>query len=128
MRLTPFTREQKIEIVCEQIRDKLTTEQIFIKYGVKTSTFYYWKQMFFNKTSSETLEQRMSAELVHPRVELRGALKNHFIKDCYIRDWQQGRLLHHIVDVYYSIMSNRPDMQGKEMSEIKKYINDKIKL
>jgi len=126
--VSSFTRERKIEIVCEQLRDGLPVNVILEKYNINRTTFFYWKRTFFTKSNTDYFEDRMQLAQIKPRVILGGLNEDYFLKDCLIRDFQHGKMLRHIVDVYYSIMSNRPDMEGKEMDEIKRIINDKIKL
>lgn len=128
MEYTKYAKEQKISIVVEQMKDSLVIEDVVRKYNISANTFFYWKRTLFTKTPDDAYEQRMALKFIHPRTIISGLNKQYFLRDCLIRDFQHGKMLRHIVDVYYSIMSNRPDMEGKEMDEIKKLINDKIKL
>ena len=59
---------------------------------------------------------------------LQGELKNKFMDDCIKRDVQESELAGEIIKAYYSMLSEMPSMQQKEIPEIKNYIINKIKL
>lgn len=59
---------------------------------------------------------------------VKGSNKNFFIDDTIKRGVTESQMVQHIVDVYYSIVTNIPDVKGKEMDELKKIINERIKL
>jgi transposase-like protein len=123
-----YTEEQKQAILREQLQGDLSNKEICDKYNLNVKIIYYWREKFGIDLSEVKLSEKLLAEHIKAHVEIRGLNKMYFVKDCRQRKWQQGKLLKHIIDVYYSIMSNRPDLQGKEMSEIKSYINSVIKL
>lgn len=127
MPVITFTTEEKISIVCEHIKSGISVSDICKNHNVKASTFYYWKNTYFPNDIDELFEVRDSINEIHARAVLRGLNKDFFLKDCKLRGWTYGKMLHNIVDLHYSIMSNRPDLQGKEMTELKKLISDKIK-
>ncbi len=122
-----FTAEKKIEIVCEQMRLELSTDQVFDKYGVKKTTFLYWKRKYFPNRIDDRYEERKEMFSIKTSTELTGINKEYFLRDCFQRGWSDRKLLKNIVDLHYSIMSNRPEMQGKEMTEIKKMLTEIVK-
>lgn len=123
-----FTKEQKIEIVCEQVSNDLPIKEITAKYNISKQVFFIWKREIFGSLSERLNEKRSSQEYIKPRVILRGNKKQLFIHDCSIRDCSDSKMLLHIVDIYYTIQEEIPEIKGKEMTEIKKLIVERIKL
>lgn len=124
--MATFTKEKKIEIVCEQMMG-VPVADILAKYNLPESTFFYWKSLFFEKPIEDSHEERMAADSIKPRVVLMGANKAYFLRDCYVRGWSDSKMLKNIIDLHYTIMANRPEMQGKEMTELKKMLTEIVK-
>lgn len=123
-----FTKEQKIAIVCEQVSNETPIKEITAKYNISKQVFFIWKREMFGSASERMNKERANLEYIKPRVILRGQNKNFFLADCTQRDWSDSKMLRNIVDVYYSIQANIPELKGKEMTEIKKLISERIKL
>lgn len=58
---------------------------------------------------------------------IHGELKNSFFNDCIKREFSEGKMLRHILETYYALMSAQPVLPEKEPDEIKKFIVDRIK-
>jgi len=58
---------------------------------------------------------------------INGSNKNHFIDDCIRREFNESRMLRYIIDTYYSVVSNQPELNNLTPNEIKQFIIDKIK-
>jgi hypothetical protein len=59
---------------------------------------------------------------------IKGNTKNKFIEDCIKRGHGESKHLQHIVDVYYSIIEEKPELSAMEMTEVKAIIINKIKI
>lgn len=58
---------------------------------------------------------------------LKGSLKDLFLQDCIDRGIHEAAMLRVIIDSYYALAANVPEIYKQGSSEIKKYIEDKIK-
>jgi hypothetical protein len=123
-----YSIEEKRSILDKQIAEKIPNEMISITYGIDVSTLYYWKKSLGYDLREDVIEERKKADFISVQFQLRGNNKSYFLEDCLRRDWPEARMARQIFDFYYSIMSNRPDLQGKEMTEIKTYILKNIPL
>ena len=77
------------------------------------------------KTTRESLELLLNKKpcyIIKVTSYIKGANKNNFIDDCISRRIGESKMNQHIVNVYYTIMND------VEMIEIKKIINERIKL
>lgn len=59
---------------------------------------------------------------------IRGSIKNSFLEDCIKRELHESKMAAHIIEIYYSVVSEVPHLKDKEMIEVKNYIKDKIRL
>lgn len=59
---------------------------------------------------------------------IQGDLKNHFINDCIKRGITEADLARDIIEIYYATIKMQPYLGEKEMTEVKKFITDRIKL
>lgn len=125
-----FTIEKKREILDYQITNKIPNETVSEIYKVHVTTLYWWRKQLGYNVCEKRINIRKVKESLKVTSNLRGINKQMFLDDCTRRGFTSyyGKMLTHIIDTYYSIMSNRPDIQGKEMVDIKKYINERIKL
>ena len=84
-----------------------------------------------SRIKTENLHEELLKKKKHYSVKatsyLQGSIKNNFLDDCIKREWNESRMVKHIVDVYYH-MTSAHGLSEKEPNEIKKYIIDKIKL
>jgi len=56
-----------------------------------------------------------------------GSTKNYFIQDCINRDISESKVNNNILKIYYDVTNSSPIFKGKEFSEIKKILLDKLK-
>ena len=59
---------------------------------------------------------------------VQGDLKNYFMDDCIKRGITEADLLRDILEIYYSSIKLKPYLVEKEMTEVKQFIIDRIKL
>jgi hypothetical protein len=59
---------------------------------------------------------------------VKGRLKNEIMDDCIYRNMMEAQVSRNIFEIYYSIMSERPDLSRKEFREIKTEILKRMKL
>ena len=85
-----------------------------------------------SRIKAENLEDFLKSKkecfVIKTTTYLKGSVKNSFINDCIKREMNESKLAAYIIDSYYSIIREHPFLIEKEMTEIKKYIIDKIKL
>lgn len=74
------------------------------------------------------LKRKKESYLVKITTRLTGSTKNVFLDDCIRREFSEAEMARFIIGVYYSVIDVYPDLGGKEQSEIKKFIIDRIKL
>lgn len=59
---------------------------------------------------------------------IKGSVKDDFFNDCIKRNFTEAKMARVIFETYYSIIKLQPFLVEKEMTEIKKYLVEKIKL
>lgn len=59
---------------------------------------------------------------------IRGKLKNEFMNDVIHRDSMESKVSRSILEIYYSIMNERPDLKAKEFNEIKTEVLKRMRL
>jgi hypothetical protein len=76
----------------------------------------------------DNLEKKSNSFQIKITTRVNGRLKNHFMDDCKKRLLNESKTALNIIDIYYTIIEIEPMLKGKEFSEIKKYLIDRIKL
>ena len=113
-----YSKPEQIAIITEQSVNKTNIAALCRKYKISTRLFYDWKiQLGMNDLEGKLKELKLKPSIKINFVSS-GLNKNYFLEDCLNRDWTRGKLIKHIIDVYYSIINSRPDMQGKEIKDI----------
>lgn len=56
-----------------------------------------------------------------------GQNKKYFMFDCIQREWNESKLVNHILEVYYSIASNRPTIADEEVKHFRNILMERIK-
>lgn len=86
--------------------------------------------MYVKKTEAliEHLNDKMSNGKIRVTTFINGENKNHFLKDCIRQEIHEAAMAKHIIDLYYSIVSNQPAFFNKGPNEIKRIIMDKVRL
>jgi hypothetical protein len=82
------------------------------------------------KTKRACFSVKVTTTLDSQRVQtsIHGELKNKFFDDCIKRNVTEAEMARNIIEAYYSIVGQQKYLVEKEMTEIKKYIIEKIKL
>jgi hypothetical protein len=81
-----------------------------------------------NTHDEDAIRAKMLAYKIKATTYLKGADKNKFMIDCLKRGTYEGALLRDIVNTHYAIIEQIPAFKDKEMTDLKKYLIDKIKL
>jgi len=95
----------------------------FVKHPSCTNYMNHknYKNLDFQVSKKEKFRIRASTYI-------QGDLKNYFMDDCIKRGITEADLLRDILEIYYSTIRMKPYLFEKEMTEVKKFINDRIKL
>lgn len=79
------------------------------------------------KTHSEDkIREKMLAFQIKATTYLSGTKKNAFMLDCIKRGTYECALLREIVSLHYSLMEAKPELKGKEFSDIREIILSKL--
>lgn len=119
---------EKQIILNKQLSEKISNQDIVIQYKISIYTIYHWRKVFGYDLLQKRLKERELKPFIKVTTELRGINQQYFINDCAARNYQDGKMLKHIIDVYYSMLSNRPDIASKEMADIKSILINIVKL
>jgi hypothetical protein len=80
-----------------------------------------------NFKNLEYQREKLAQFQIRVTTSIQGDLKNCFIEDCIKRGITEADLARSIFEVYYSSLREKPVLLEKEMTEVKKYLIDKIR-
>lgn len=78
--------------------------------------------------TEDDIRNKMLAYNVRVTTRLSGSDKNAFMLDLLKRGFNESYLASNIIKLHYSIIKENHELVGKEFSELKKYILEKISL
>lgn len=78
--------------------------------------------------SEDDIREKMKGYCVRITSRVKGKDKNYLMLDAIKRANFEAQIIREIIHIHYSIVELKPELKGKEFTEIKKYILDKIKL
>lgn len=78
--------------------------------------------------SLQNLIKKSDSLTMKVTTKISGKTKEQFVNDCIGKEKLECNMAKHIIEVYYQIVPQIPRSEYMEFSEIKKYINDNIKL
>lgn len=74
------------------------------------------------------LKEKRLKHSIRVTTRLKGEVKTKFLTDCIDRGAHESAQSNDIIGIYYVIIEQFPEVNKMEMSEVKKYLTDKIKL
>lgn len=74
------------------------------------------------------LKEKRLKHSIRVTTRLKGELKTKFLSDCIDRGSHESSQSNDIIGIYYVIIEQFPEVKKMEMSEVKKYLINKIKL
>ena len=74
------------------------------------------------------LKSKKERHSIRVTTRIKGELKNQFLSDCITRQSNESKMAHTALGVYYVIIEQYPEVARMEMTDIKKYINGKMRL
>lgn len=128
MGATKHTKEQKLLIIHEALHSGENDKKTAAKYNISSNLLCIWKQNFGFVNITKRLENRKKPLYIRSSITLRGNLKNEFINDCIKRGKNESKVGANAIAVYYSIIKLFPELEGKEFSDVKAFIMERIRV
>ena len=74
------------------------------------------------------LKEKKLKYSIRVTTRLKGDVKNKFLSDCIDRGSHESAQSNSIIGIYYCIVEECPEISKMEMTEVKKFITERIRL